>query len=344
MPFKLKPFLLTFMIIAGFAAMPGRAEALMISPVTVEIQAEPGTETMQSFVIVNDGASPVVLKLTAEDFRPAGSSGAPDYFVDDSPGAASKWISFPEQSVTLQAKERRSLEYHLAVPQGVTPGGHYAVVFAAAEKNSTRDSGIQLTPRVGVLLMIRVPGQIMAEGRVIGFGLTSGKTTLTHLPADFAVEFQNTGNVHLKPEGVIKIRDAWGTLRAELPVNVESGAALPNSTRTFTAKWNLAKIAPDSSEWERQWKNGPLGSYHATLLLGYEGQGLKEMGRFNFFIFPYQTVIFWGIVLLAVVLFFMRLLASYRHHLTRLFDAYVKKYGRAQAEAMFGIHKPGARS
>jgi hypothetical protein len=76
---------------------------------------------------------------------------------------------------------------------------------------------------------------------------------------DFTVRVKNTGNTHIKPQGVIEVFK--GDVKVdEVLVNPDGGNVLPNSIRKFTAKSN---------------KVLPAGTYRAELALKYDAQTIS---------------------------------------------------------------------
>jgi hypothetical protein len=109
---------------------------------------------------------------------------------------------------------------------------------------------------------------------------------------DFTVRFQNQGNVHIQPQGEIRITDMRGQQAGVININhqTEFGNVLPGDIR----RWEYA--------WDSEIGILDMGRYRADLILGY-GERARETAN--------QSLYFWIIlfkplaIILSLLIFFI---------------------------------------
>ena len=117
--------------------------------------------------------------------------------------------------------------------------------------------------------------------------------------------FENKGNVHLQPQGDIKIVNMWGQERGLIPVNKRSlfGKVVQDTIRKYTFTWS------------GEWSLADIGRYTAIATLAYgEDQRQFVSSETSFWIIPWK-------VLLGILL----TLASFVWLFTWLLKLYVRK-------------------
>ena len=73
------------------------------------------------------------------------------------------WISFETTGLfTIAPKSNRKINYSINTPTGAIPGGHYgAIFFNSPEHNNVTGGSISMNRRIGSLLLVTVPGDIV---------------------------------------------------------------------------------------------------------------------------------------------------------------------------------------
>ena len=239
-------------VLAGLILAPN-VFALTLSPPLYEIGAMPGQTLRTGLKIFNETDKAGTFYFEAQNFTAKGEEGDP-YFVGEigKEGLAS-WIELPEP-IRLEPGELKQVEFTIRVPENADPGGHYAAIFLSTSPPAIEEAGaIGVAARIGSLLLLRIGGEIIEEGRLIEFGLADGKRIFEHLPIDFLVRIENLGTVHIKPAGTIEIRNIFGRKTAEVKVNIAKmpdgkerpvGNILPKSIRKFESSWQAG--APEN--------------------------------------------------------------------------------------------------
>ena len=109
---------------------------------------------------------------------------------------------------------------------------------------------------ISALIFVRVSGNIIESAQIHDFSTDhpSYQTPDVH----FSVNVQNTGNVHIRPSGMIQIYNAFGKERGEIPINGTGtlGYVFLSSSREFDVEWQGQPSLLD------------IGPYTAVLSLG----------------------------------------------------------------------------
>ena len=259
---------------------------IQVSPVIEEFDINKG-ETLAKKIIINGLTKqtvtyyPVALNFEADE-----ETGKPVFQnigEDFGKYSLSKWITFEEDTFVLLPGEEKTIRYTITAPSDASPGGHYAAVLFSTEEPEFDKGGsfVGVVGLIGTLVLATTPGDIIKNLILNEF---IGPTILFKPPADFLLKIGNNGNVHLRPEGGITIRNWFGKQTIYLPVNESDGAILPDSQRRFDSSWGFSWSA--------------VGKYTANLSLSY-GNGKSLAGLRTFYVIPYWLIIaIGGIIIL----------------------------------------------
>jgi len=301
----MKKFILIIIFLAGLLFTQD-ALSLTISPPIKEFVADPGTEFGDIIKLINDGEIEQTFYATIEGFRAKGEKGEPEFFITTDETQLASWVTLEQTSVTLKPREKKEIKYTVRVPEKASTGGQYAAIFWSSQPPAvTGITGVGVAMKIGSLLLVTVSGEIKEEMKLIDFSTPS--KFYTRLPVKFAIGFENTGNVHIKPKGNIKIEPKiLGIGKGEVTVNEGGGNVLPKSIRRFESVW-LEKSIPESKatnifsrffeELQNEWKNFALGYFRANLFVLFGQAQPQVMERsINFLVFP------WRVILVAIIL------------------------------------------
>ena len=296
--------------------------ALTLSPPLYEIGAMPGQTLKTGLKVFNETDKANTFYLEAQNFSAKGEEGDP-YFVDEigKEGLAS-WIELPG-SIHLESGELKQMEFTIKVPENADPGGYYAAIFLSTSPPVAEEAGaVGLAAKIGTLVLLRIGGEVIEEGRLIEFGLVDAKRVFSHLPIDFLVRVENLGTVHIKPAGTIEIRNIFGIKTEEVKVNIAKmpdgkekpvGNILPESVRKFESSWQAGLLAQagvsenlPETFWQKvkfEKENFALGRYQAKLNLDYGAENDKKLFAVLFFwVFPWHLALVSFIVLVLILI------------------------------------------
>lgn len=232
-------YTLTFFFV--FPVWAQSPKGLNISPLITDFSGRPGQSFSKTITVTNYQGTRVKLKVSAMDFLPRGEEGKQDFVAPEEAGSYSlaRWFTLPEKLLELAAKKTVDFEVKIEVPDDTPPGGYYAGVFVtqAVEKaDEEKGSVTYVIPTLGSLFFVRVgtTEEIKERGQIIEF--KTDKEFYTALPVKFLVRFENTGNIHLIPKGLIEIK-RWGKQVDAFSFNQENKKVLPKSIRRLEGSW-----------------------------------------------------------------------------------------------------------
>jgi hypothetical protein len=268
---------------------------LSISPLKHELAIDSGAEKSATILVTNGTDSQVTLYTSKEDFVAGDDTGTPTFIkpkdqVSETYSLAN-WIKLENENITLAKGESREVRFTVKVPKNSEPGGHYGAIFFSP--GVPKDGQVAIVQRLGVLVLINVPGNVEIRGELSGFqiGKKNGENAFSEagqfdtFPIAFETKFKNGGNTHLKATGKIELVDENGEILKNvgkesivspagafvgekltdyIPVNDGFGNTLPKSERRFESIWEGFgyKVIAEDGKSEVKFKN--LTEYYAS--------------------------------------------------------------------------------
>jgi hypothetical protein len=316
--------------VASLAIVSRTAQALTMSPVLMELAANPGEQVNAKFTLTNEEQDTKTLYLLARNFEAKDESGVPS-FSPKKEGLAS-WIDMPA-SVTVGPRERKDVRFSIPLPGNLEPGGYFAAIFAASQPPAeSGDGSIAIGSELGTLVLLNVPGSITEGTKILEFKNKS-KSFYTSLPVDLYFRFQNSGQTWVKPKGDVVIHNTFGGTTKIISANPDGANVLPKSIRRFEVAWlqsGGAEVQDQNSErppetphgfWGKvgyEWKYFALGRYSADLTLTYNNDtGTTQTASVAFYVFPWHFLIIAipAIIILLWLLWFF--LKRYNRYIVR---------------------------
>ncbi|MBU1663341.1 DUF916 domain-containing protein [Patescibacteria group bacterium] len=307
-------FIFTISLALALCLYITTVNALTISPPLIEIDANPGEVVKKTIKIITDANTQGIYYPSVANFTARGEEGEPRFLEQSEQEevksyALADWIEIDQSPVGLKKNEKAEVSFTVKVPDNAEPGGHYGVIFFSTQPPTFEQgqTAIGVVGKLGSLILVRVAGDIKEQGNLLEFGASN--TIYNRLPIEFTTRFGNTGNVHLKPQGEIKIFNIFGKTVAKISVNEKAGNVLPESIRKFKSTWEKkesisAKGKGFFAELKNEKNNFAFGKYKAELVLvGFKG-GVK-----NIWVFPWRILLA-SIIILAFVVFVLRLLVK----------------------------------
>ncbi|NQV90427.1 hypothetical protein HQ487_03405 [Candidatus Uhrbacteria bacterium] len=227
----------------GFCALtlllsPYIGRAATISPSTIELTSARGQEIESAVTIINTGASEQVYFLDLLGFTPTEETGTPAFAPIDPTDELAYWIKFPTKEVLVPAQSKVSVPFQVIVPDDVPSGGYYiAITVSTAPTDVVTTNGATIEAKTAMLVFLTVEGETTESLALLEFNVEHKGTTLPQSLFSFRV--QNQGNVHLTPEGSVKLKGPFGNVIAVLDANQAQGRVLPDSTRLFQVLYEM---------------------------------------------------------------------------------------------------------
>ncbi|MCK4892047.1 MAG: hypothetical protein KAS78_05250 [Candidatus Pacebacteria bacterium] len=298
------------------------AIAFTVSPPRAELFADPGQKIEDAIKIFNETNEAItVYTSTANFIAKEGVEGVPRFLtLEEKEGDLAEWFEIQEGPITLLPAERKIIQYSINIPENADPGGHYAGIFFGTQIDMGEGkTGAGLSGKTGVLILLSVAGDIKEKGVLEKFKLNDERNFYEHLPVNFVVGFENFGNVHLKPQGEIVIKDILGRISASIDVNkrkIGSGAnILPSTIRHFESSWIKNDIEKEPRGFLEKLKaekqNFALGRYKANLNLVYGSGNESVQASIVFWVFPWHLMLVSAIAIIILLMFIIFAIKKY---------------------------------
>jgi hypothetical protein len=272
------------------------AKGVTISPAFQQVSInQDEAEHPVTFRITNNETAARTYDLSAADFNTLGESGGL-FFIGTNPTelqkkyGLAKWFSLPEKTITVQPKQTFTLNAKIENLPDLSPGGHYgALMLSQNNQPSGGQSRVSVHPIASSLMFITKLGGDTHKLDLSGVSL---KHSLFTLPSGVTLRFQNTGNTHVVPRGIVTLSTPQGRLISRGVINEDSNIILPQTFRQYSV--SLQKVSNAYA----------VGRYELNVSFRFDGIDQYRSYRQSFYIFPILTLV-------IILLIFSALIASY---------------------------------
>lgn len=263
----------------AYAAAPAPAKpkaaigGITVSPAFQQITiGQNDTDKTFDFSVTNNTSQEYELSLATVDFGSLDESGgvlfmgASDKSLNYKYGLA-QYVTLQQDRVVVEPKATAKIPITITNKDSLSPGGHYGAILVTPDEIGESASKVQVNQVISSLLFVTKEGGAIYQMGLQSFQL---KTHLFSSPSEVDVRFQNAGNVHLVPRGLITITDPRGRIVKRGFVNDGSGIMLPETFRKFTVPLKVINTA-----W---WP----GLYHMTLTYHFDGETIQHSKELTF--------------------------------------------------------------
>ena len=272
------------MIFLPSLAMAQGGLSFSVSPTIYDMTANPGQVWQSTVRIINPNPYDLTLSVTPNNFIPKDEDGVPQFVPllepTETKETFAEWIQI-EPEITIKAEQTLELPFLIKVPEEAVPGGHYAALMISTKPAKPQSNGqVQTSQVISALVFLRVTGDITEQATIRSF--RSANYFLSKPEARFDIRVENKGNIHLQPQGEIKIYNMWGKERGVIPINQQTmlGNVLPKSVRKF------------SFNWSSEWSISDIGRYTAKVTLAYGKEERQFLSSDTaFWIIPWKILL-----------------------------------------------------
>lgn len=264
--------------------LPGAAveNDFVLGPGKTELWVDPGDEYTKELMITNRLGKTMNFKIEIEDFKGSQNPEETVIFLGEERGPYSlKDYLKPEiTEFTLNQGQRMILPVEISIPKDAEPGGLYGAVLVTsnpplteleAEKEKAKGQ-VKLISRLGALFFIRVKGEVNENGLVKDFRIE--KRYYEKGPISFEILFQNQGNVHLAPYGIVEIRNILGRKIDE--IELDPWFVMPDSLRSREVEWSRGSL---------------FGKYTALASINRGYQDIIDQKSIEFWVIPWKILL-----------------------------------------------------
>ncbi|MCA9357663.1 LytR C-terminal domain-containing protein [Candidatus Kaiserbacteria bacterium] len=312
---KTSSLLASLLFFCGITFFPFASEAadgsvtLSVSPTLYEMSADPMQVWTSNVRVINPNGFDLDVYARVVNFEAQDETGRASFLpvldAATTENTLAEWVHLDQDSYTIPAGQTVEIPFQISIPKSAPPGGHFGAIMIGTRplSNASGQSSVETSQVVTSLIFLRVTGDVVENGSIREF--RSSKRLAEKPEMSFELRFENTGNVHVLPQGEIRIFNMWGHERGVIPVNRQTmfGNVLPNSVRKY------------SFSWSGEWSLADIGRYTAVATLAYGEDGRKFTdAETAFWVLPWKAV---GSVLLLICSFF--------YFLTWAIKLYVRK-------------------
>lgn len=275
------------------------ASGFLVKPFYKEINLDKEQEE-ESFALTveNNSGQSAIFRITVLDFGSLDESGGVAFLGNSDQsrkyGLAS-WMNLEKDVIALNSGEKQEVGVKIINKESLSPGGHYGAVLLKMENDDGEGNSPEKEPRVTLnqsfasLIFVRKTG---GEN----FGLTLKEEEFNSdffsAPDKVNLRFQNVGNVHVTPRGIVEFFDPFGRKISAGVINPESGIILPETFRQYGVdlKDLMKAFLP--------------GFYTAKISYRYDGMEIFSDSSHKFFLLPLaglMILFFLMVIILAAV-------------------------------------------
>lgn len=301
------------------------AVTLSISPTLYDMSAEPGQVWNSSLKVVNVNPFDLTVYADVVNFAPRGEGGDGQFVpidpADQTGATFAEWFTISREPLTIPREQTVEVPFVVTVPQDASPGGHFAAILIGTRplESEGGQTKVQTAQVITALFFARIAGEVVESGTIREFSTT--KSVLGSPEVTFGLRFENKGNVHLQPQGEIRIYNMWGQERGVIPVNqfTNFGNVLPDSIRKFLFTW------------KGEWSISDIGRYTAIATLAY-GANERQFASAEtaFWVVPVKLLLSIAVVLVIFGFIMSWLVRLYVRHTLILAGVTIEDFEHVQ--------------
>jgi hypothetical protein len=279
------PFVLCVLLLVPSTTAAQESLSLSVTPPIIQLGVKPGDYWASSLKVVNVNPGSLNVYASVMDFSAEGEDGHGKFqpMREKDPALLASWIDISGNAVEIPPGQSRDIPFSIRVPADASPGGHYAAVLIGTkpfDSNGPNGPTVKISSFVSSLFLVRVSGEVEERGGIREF--STDRRMYDEPAVKFALRFENSGNVHIQPQGGVTIFNMWGKKRGEIFLNHNTnlGQVLPKSVRKFEFEWNA-----DGSFFD-------IGPYTAIATLTYGKEARQNVTRtITFWIIPWKETL-----------------------------------------------------
>lgn len=219
----------------GLLAAAGPAAAT-ITPAYQEIDvSQAAPQQSFSFKLTNRSSYAQRYDLSAVDFGTLDETGGVAFLGDNTSNFEQKyglasWLVLEKTVVYADPGQTQTLEVTVQNRESLAPGGHYGAILVKASPQNAPAGGdkVELQAVLSSLILVKKEGGLRYDLRL---DRENDNANVLRLPSVINLRFQNSGNVHAVPRGLVRLIDPRGREVARGIINTDSSFVLPESFR-----------------------------------------------------------------------------------------------------------------
>lgn len=304
-----------------------------VTPPLFQLTIGPGEFWASALKIVNTNPFDVTYYAHLVNFENTGEGGTGNFIpilnneealIEESFSLA-HWVDITKDPIVVPKGQSIDVPFTVDIPENAEPGGHYAAILVGTQPPELGDGvgpTLSVSSYVSSLIFVRITGDVVEKARIREF--VTNKGLYERPEAEFVLRFENTGTVHVQPQGTITIYNMWGKERGSVAINQKThfGNVLPGSIRKFEFDWSSDFSPLD------------IGRYSAVVTLAYGDEVKQNVSATTYFwVIPVvpalgTLAVFFGLI--AGITFFIR--RYIKHVLTLEHSLHAQMYSDADVQ------------
>jgi hypothetical protein len=209
------------------------------------------------------------LNLTTEDFGVSNNNGG--IRLEKSSSYAKRyglaaWMSLAKPSVILASNQSASVAVTISNRSSLTPGGHYGAVVVGINSNPNGSNQVAINQQLLSLVLVNKAG---GDHYDLALAKAVPNGNWRQLPTAVQLQFNNPGNIHVVPRGLVKLVGPSGTIIAQGVINGQSAFILPGTNRYLGVPLTTVATA-------KPWP----GPYRVVVQYRYDGISVYSTKRY----------------------------------------------------------------
>lgn len=249
----------------SFAQNTLSSQSLEVSPPSQELTSDPGQTILARAKVRNKSADSINIKVRIEDFTASGETGQVA-LIEKGPQSLTSWAIIEPDTFPLKPGETKEVVAKISVPKEAA-GGHYGSFVFSVGGGKALPGTASVAQELASLFLIRISGPVSEKLSIAQF---SAPAFLEFGPVPFTLKFTNSGNVHVKPFGLINITDIFGRVVKDVVVRGETNI-FPQASRVVTVTYDEKFL---------------FGPYKAQAVLNFGSKNEALLATTTFFVFP----------------------------------------------------------
>lgn len=281
---------------------PTNVSALtVVPPIYDEIVAQPGELITYEIQLFNEEPRTLYLTFDSKEFTVGGVEGQQTFF-DSAPGGVSEWITTKEKTLSLAKNDADVVTVYLQIPGDAADGSYYGALFMVQTSDDPEEVGIE--KRMGIPFLVRV-GDLPDTGVSLDeFKIKDEQWFFAHKPIEFETWITNSSRVHVKPYGVIEVKNLIWQTKHELLANPYGANVLGESTRVIRTQYGADLERGDGfwSELKVEWQDLSFGIYRAKIELDYKTDGQLLADKLYYVVLPWRVILLFLSLVILIAL------------------------------------------
>ena len=295
--YVIAPLAIALMLFASIQSVvaqeEGASKSIGFSPVSQELHITPGEPYTDKITVWHQSETDMEYTITIRGFKQIeGYPGTAVLLSEEeemaSTTSAASWFHIETTEVVVPPQHNFELNYLIEVPEDAASGEYYAQIFFHSEQEQlpAQDTTVAYSNIAGgPTFLIRTGDEMEEDVNLLEFQSTHKFYEEPNIT--FSTSVQNTGNVHVKPTGIIVLTNMFGQELATIEFNPTRKALIRDSIATYISEWESNYLLTD----EGKLAIGPITA-ELTLYYKSESPGYHPItAETDFWIFQWKLAL-----------------------------------------------------